>query len=111
MTDNEMLIQSMSDNPIWIIGGAIIVIALLMHFLSNKDIPRIVLKENTYLKLEITVERLVKICHVTQVWCNTKGEDISIPLNYSLFKEEVKELCLEEGVDFEMGKIIIKQSY
>lgn len=106
-----MLIQLMSANTIWIIGGAILLITLLMHFLSNKDIPRIVLKENTYLKLEITVERLTKICHVKQVWCNTKGEEISIPLNYSLFEEEVIELCLEEGVEFEMGKIIIKQYY
>lgn len=111
MTDNEMLIQSMSDNTIWIIGGAMLVIGFLIHFLSNKDIPRIVLKENTYLKLEIIVERLTKICYVRQVWCNREGEEISIPLNYGLFKEEVMELCLEEGVEFKTGKIIIKQTY
>lgn len=108
MTDNEMLIQSMSDNTIWIIGGAII---LLIYFLSKKDAPKIVLKENTYLKLEIIIDRFSNICYVKQVWCNRKGEEISIPLNYGLFKKEVKELCLEEEIEFKIGKIIIKQSY
>ena len=111
MTDNEMLIQSMSDNTLWIIGGIILGIVALMHYLSNKDIPRIVLKEDTYLKLVITVERLSTICHVRQVWCNRADEEISIPLSYALFRDEVIDLCIEEGAEFKTGKIIIKQSY
>lgn len=111
MTDNEMLIQSMSDNTLWIIGGIILGIISLMHYLSKKDIPRIVLKEDTYLKLVITVERLSNICHVKQVWCNRSDEEISISLSYALFRDEVIDLCIEEDVEFKSGKIIIKQSY
>jgi len=37
MTDNQMLIQSMGDNTLWITGSLIIIIALIVHYMSNND--------------------------------------------------------------------------
>ena len=87
MSDNQMLLQSVGDNTLWIVGALILIGALFLLYKDKKSSSKVKVRPNHKTKTVIRT----RTKEATSVLIDEYGNEIGDKVEFTMSKEHIKE--------------------
>ena len=87
MSDNQMLLQSVGDNTLWIVGALILIGALFLLYKDKKSSSKVKVKPNHKTKTVIRT----RTKEASTVLIDEYGNEIGDKTEFTMSKEHIKE--------------------
>ena len=87
MSDNQMLLQSVGDNTLWIVGALILIGALFLLYKDKKSSSKIKVSPNHKTKTIIRT----RTKEATSVLIDEYGNEIGEKVEFNMSKDHIKE--------------------
>ena len=87
MSDNQMLLQSVGDNTLWIVGALILIGALFLLYKDKKSSPKVKIVPKHKTKTVIRT----RTKEASTVLIDEYGNEIGDKTEFNMSKEHIKE--------------------